>query len=52
MVPWREGRSATWDVTVTDIVAASYVALSSAKAVSAAETAAQRKAEKYAGITN
>ena len=26
---WQEGRSATWDVTLTDTVAASYVAMSS-----------------------
>jgi len=26
-IPWREGRSVTWDVTVTNTVAASYVAI-------------------------
>jgi len=43
---WREGRSNTWDVTVTNTVAASYVAITSARAVAAAE--AQRKEIKYA----
>ena len=37
LIPWREGRSATWDVTVTDTVAVSYVAMSSVCAASAAE---------------
>jgi hypothetical protein len=50
LIPWREGRSATWDVTVTDTVAPSYVAISSANAASAAEAAAQRKDSKYADI--
>jgi len=48
-IPWREGRSATWDViTVTNTVAASYVAITSARAASAA---AQGKEIKYAEIT-
>jgi hypothetical protein len=50
LIPWREGRSATWDVTVTDTVAPSYVAISSTCAASAAEAAAQRKEIKYADI--
>jgi hypothetical protein len=50
LIPWREGRSATWDVTVTDTMANSYVATSSACAASAAEAAAQRKDSKYADI--
>ena len=49
-IPWREGRSATLDVTVTNTVAASYVAKSSAHAAAAAEAAAQRKEDKYADI--
>jgi hypothetical protein len=49
-IPWREGRSATWDVTVTNTVATSYVAMSSAQAASAAEAAAQRKEDKYSQI--
>jgi len=49
-IPWREGLSATWDVTVTNTVAASYVAITSARAAAAAEAAAQRKEIKYAAI--
>jgi len=49
-IPWREGHSATWDVTVTNTVAASYVAITSARAAPAAEAAAQRKEIKYAEI--
>jgi hypothetical protein len=48
LIPWREGRSATWDVTVTNTVAASYLTASS---TSAAEVAAQRKLTKYAEIS-
>jgi len=47
---WREGRSNTWDVTVTNTVAASYVAITSARAAAAAEAAAQWKDVKYAEI--
>ena len=39
----REGRSVAWVVTVTDTVAASYVAMLSVCAASAAEAAALRK---------
>ena len=47
-IPWREGRSATWDVTVTNTVAASYLARSS---VCAASAAATRKEDKYIEIS-
>jgi len=50
-IPWREGRCATWDVTVTNTVAASYLATSSVCAASAAEAAATRKDDKYAEIS-
>ena len=50
LIPWREGRSATWDVTVVDTVATSYVAASATCAACAAETAAQRKENKYTDI--
>jgi len=43
-IPWREGRSATWDVTVTNTVAASYVAITLGRA------AVQRNEIKYAEI--
>ena len=50
LIPWREGRCATWDVTVTDTVAASYLGISSSSAASAAEAAAKRKEAKYIDI--
>ena len=51
LIPWREGRCATWDVTVTHTVAASYLAITSSSAAAAAEAAARRKEEKYAEIS-
>jgi hypothetical protein len=50
LIPWREGRSITWDVTVCDTVADSYLADSSAAAGSLAEAAALRKTAKYADV--
>ena len=51
LLPWQiDGRCATWDVTVTDTVVASYVGISSSCAASAAEAAAKRKEEKYIEI--
>jgi hypothetical protein len=50
LIPWSRGRSATWDVTVADTTAASYIAMSSTCAASAAEAAAQRKNTKYSDI--
>ena len=47
LIPWRNGRCAVWDVTVTDTLAASYVALTSSCPGRAAESAAARKLEKY-----
>jgi hypothetical protein len=44
LVPWLSGRCATWDITVVDTLAASYVSQS---AISAAEVAADRKIAKY-----
>jgi len=41
----------TWDVTVTDTVAPSYLAMSSACAASAAEAVAKRKEDKYIEIS-
>jgi hypothetical protein len=51
LVPWREGRCATWDVTVTDTTAASYIAMTSSAAGSAAEAATQRKELKYSELS-
>ena len=47
LIPWCDGRCATWDVTVTDTVAPSYLRITSACAASAAEAAAERKEKKY-----
>jgi hypothetical protein len=52
LVPLCEGRSATWDVTITDIVTASYILTSSTCAASAAEAAAQRMELKYLEISH
>jgi hypothetical protein len=48
-VPWREGRTVTWDVTVADTVAESYLSITSTTvtAGAAAAAAAQRKTVKY-----
>ena len=52
LIPWSEGLSATWDMTVTDTLAASYIAISSTCAASAAEAAAQRKNTKSHELTS
>ena len=48
--PWQRGKSLTWDFTVTDTVAVSYLHPTSAKADGAAENAATRKEEKYVDL--
>ena len=50
MVPWREGKPLTWDVTVVCPLAESYIGDSATNAGSAADAAATRKAAKYAGL--
>ena len=50
LVPWREGKSITWDVTIADTVADSYLAATSTTAGAAAEAAAERKNLKYAAL--
>ena len=50
LIPWQDGRCVTWDVTVTDTVAASYLNNTASCAGSAAEAAASRKEDKYAEI--
>ena len=51
LIPWKSGRSATWDVTVIDTLAASYLTQSASLATSAAETAANRKCAKYTAVS-
>ena len=50
LVQWQRGKSFTWDVSVTDTVADSYLHLTSTKAVGAAENAATRKEDKYVDL--
>jgi len=50
LVAWQSGRSFCWDVTVTCLLAESYVTGSAREAGDAAELAASRKEEKYANI--
>ena len=48
IIPWRRGRNVTWDVTVADTFAASYVGDTAVRAGAAAErAAAAKKTEKY-----
>ena len=47
IIPWRRGRNVTWDVTVADTFAASYVGDTAVRAGAAAERAAAKKTEKY-----
>ena len=47
IIPWRHGRNVTWDVTVADTFAASYVGDTAVRAGAAAERAAAKKTEKY-----
>ena len=51
-IPWAEGKCVTWDVTVTDTLAASNVRSSSLLAGSAAEAAAVKKEQKYSELMN
>ena len=50
LVPLQGGRCLTWDATVVDTLAPSYVAVSAQVTGSAAQAAAERKVSKYAGL--
>jgi hypothetical protein len=50
LVPWQGGRCLTWDATIVDTFAASYLDATSTAAESACEAAATRKTAKYASI--
>jgi hypothetical protein len=51
-IPWQGGRCLTWDVTVTDTLAPSYLDATSTAAGAAAEGAASRKELKYLALTS
>ena len=50
LIPWQGGKNITWDVTVTNTIADSYLHLSAVCAGSAAEGAASRNEIKYAAL--
>ena len=50
LVPWSNGKSATWDVTVINTLADSYLPTSSQQTGGAAELAATKKETKYADL--
>ena len=52
LIPWKEGKCLTWDVTVADTFAATYVTATSVKAGEAAARLAANKREKYDEITH
>ena len=47
LVPWQGGRCLTWDATIVDTLAVSYVQIGSTASADAANTAAARKHAKY-----
>ena len=49
-IPWHAGKCMTWDVTVTDTLAESYLPATSSSGGSAAEGAANRKELKYQAL--
>ena len=51
LIPWKEGKCLTWDVTVADTFAAAYVTATSVKVGEAAARLAANKREKYDEIT-
>ena len=50
LIPWRGGKYLTWDVTVADTLAATYLVSARTTAGSVAEEAASRKDNKYSAI--
>ena len=50
LIPWQEGKCLTWDVTVADTLAATYLASARTTASSVAKGAASRKDNKYSAI--
>ena len=52
LIPWPEGCCLSWDVTIVDTLAVSFVAQCASSVGAAAEAAAARKHVKYAGIAS
>ena len=52
LIPWSGGRCVTWDVTVTDTLAESYLPVMLTVQGVAAEGAADRKELKYQKLAN
>jgi len=52
LIPWYQGKRVTWDVTVINTLAESYVCSNSVSPGYAAELAAERKLEKYSSLPN
>jgi len=51
LLPWKQRKCVTWDVTVSDTLAQSYVHETSQTSGAAAEAAAERKRNKYLSFT-
>ena len=51
IIPWKRGKIVTWDVTVADSFAASYIKDASFTAGAAAVLAAMKKTAKYEEMT-
>jgi len=50
LIPWKDGKLLTWDVTVVSTLAASYVDVTSRSVGTVTEVAASRKSAKYATL--
>ena len=50
LIPWKNGKPITWDVTVVNPLADSYIALAASTQCGVAEMAATKKIEKYANL--
>ena len=51
LLPWKQGKCATWDATVSDTLAQSRVHETSQTPGAAAEAAAERKRNKYSSLS-
>ena len=52
LIPWQAGRNLTWDVSIVNTVAASYIQTTSVIAGGATEIASERKIVKYVELSN